>query len=156
MSALKILKYPVDEASLRVVSKAVQQITPELRLQMGDMHQALAESEVKGIGISAPQVGFDFRAFILDTRVYPNGFLEYFINPKLIRKRDNKLSQEGCLSFPGEIITVPRFMDIGVQYLDLQGIKRIRTLSGIHAVAFQHELDHLNGILLEDYRPREA
>jgi len=60
-------------------------------------------------------------------------------------------SEEGCLSFPGLLLKVPRHNNITVGYLDRQGNKRIIELSGVDSRCFQHELDHLNGVCFTEH-----
>jgi len=113
--------------------------------------------EVDGVGISAPQVGVNSRIFILASRPnkrYPNApFMEptAIINPKIVsHSKKTLLDWEGCLSIPGIRALVARFAKIGVEYTNTDGILIKRDFEGFIAKIFQHELDHLNGILFLD------
>jgi len=101
-----------------------------------------------GIGLSANQVGLEWRMFIAN---YRNKF--YAIFDPVISKHsvEKETLEEGCLSIPETFVEVPRYLWITLEGLDQNGKKiKIRT-SGIMARIFQHELDHLNGKLITDY-----
>lgn len=114
--------------------------------------------DVDGVGIAAPQVYKSLRLFIIWSRPnarYPKAPLMdpvAMINPRLIsRSKEKKKSWEGCLSIPGIRALVPRHTKITVEYLDRQGKKIRRALTNdFVARVFQHELDHLNGIVFLD------
>jgi peptide deformylase len=97
-----------------------------------------------GFGLSANQCGFSYRVFVMGSAE------EYvaFFNPKIIgQSEEESLITEGCLSFPMLAIKISRPNLIDVVYQDYNGQKHNTTLSGISAHVFQHELDHLNGIV---------
>ena len=97
-----------------------------------------------GFGLSANQCGFSYRVFVMGSAE------EYvaFFNPKIIGQTDNEsIITEGCLSFPMLALKISRPNLIDVSYQDYTGKEHNVTLSGISAHVFQHELDHLNGIL---------
>ena len=100
--------------------------------------------EKKGYGLSANQCGFRHRVFVMGAKE------EYvaFFNPKItaISKEDCHL-EEGCLSFPLLALHVTRPTEIMVEYQDFNGEKKTAQFSGISARCFQHELDHMNGIV---------
>ena len=95
----------------------------------------------KAIGLSAPQLGILKRVFIIEIK----GELVTCVSPKIISVADGKTQEmfEGCLSFPGTIILTNRPSDIIISDSSKVELK----LEGIDAIAFQHELDHLDGIL---------
>ena len=97
--------------------------------------------KLRCLGIAANQVGFDVRIILLKTQ---RGKFEVFINPELIKGTGHKDSYETCFSAPGCFKTIDRFVTVQVSNNGMP----FRTLSGIKAVAFQHELDHLNGKIL--------
>ncbi|HHP7232248.1 MAG TPA: peptide deformylase [Xenococcaceae cyanobacterium] len=110
-----------------------------------------------GVGIAAPQVSESLRLFIVASR--PN--LRYphapkmqptaMINPKIIAHSEAKIKDwEGCLSVPGLRGLIPRYQAIEVEYFTQEGIVQRRTLTDFVARIFQHELDHLNGIVFLD------
>lgn len=72
------------------------------------------------------------------------------INPKIVESEGEQVGQEGCLSFPGIYINVKRFEKVSVQFLDLEGNLQMQEATGLLSRAVQHELDHLEGVLLVD------
>jgi peptide deformylase len=99
--------------------------------------------ENKGIGLAAPQVGISARLFILNIE---NNKMVCF-NPRILSmSEETDVYEEGCLSFPDEQVLIERPIKIRVTYQNVSGTKRTSTLRGIKARAFQHELDHLNGV----------
>lgn len=110
-----------------------------------------------GVGIAAPQVSESVRAFIVASR--PNARYPYaplmsptlMLNPELIWTSDDmEKDWEGCLSIPGMRARVNRHTSIEVRYLTLTGEEVITRMEGFIARIFQHELDHLNGIVFLD------
>lgn len=111
----------------------------------------------KGVGIAAPQVAQSYRLFILASRptprypyapvMEPTGI----INPKIITHSSETVKDwEGCLSIPGIRGLVPRYQAIEVEYVDTQGHLHHREFTDFIARIFQHELDHLDGIVFLD------
>lgn len=99
---------------------------------------------LNGFGLSANQCGFSHRVFVMGSEE------EYvaFFNPKIIgQSEEESLILEGCLSFPMMALKISRPNLIDVSYQDFNGQEHNVTLSGISAHIFQHELDHLNGII---------
>ena len=105
--------------------------------------------DANGLGLAANQLGFSFRAFAMDTEDYWG----VIYNPEIIEFSDNKTKDfEGCLSLPDKIGLVSRFDWIDVTYeVTPHGMRVTRQFKGLSARVFQHELDHLNGILISDY-----
>jgi peptide deformylase len=101
-----------------------------------------------GIGLSANQCGLPYRVFVVGP---PDGgdVVAYF-NPKIISSSGSQFGPEGCLSFPELFISIERSEEIEVEYQDYQGIVRRQKYTGLTARCFQHELDHLNGIVYTD------
>ena len=98
----------------------------------------------RGYGLSANQCGFRYRVFVMGT----NDEYVAFFNPEIINlsKEENHMI-EGCLSFPLLGLKITRPSEIGVRYQDYTGEWKGATFSGISARCFQHELDHMNGIV---------
>ena len=105
---------------------------------------SLIETMVKnrGIGMAANQAGLPYRVFVMGAEKV--GFACF--NPEIIEAIGDETYEEGCLSFPGLFIKIPRASTIKVRYTDMNGITKEETFSGLTARIFQHELDHLNGI----------
>ena len=102
-----------------------------------------------GLGLAANQLGFSFRAFAMDTEDYWG----VVYNPEIIEFSDSKTKDfEGCLSLPDKIGLVSRFDWVDVIYeVAPHGMRVTRQFKGLSARVFQHELDHLNGIVISDY-----
>lgn len=104
----------------------------------------------KGVGLAAPQIGKNFNLAIIaldmyDLPVFP------IINPKIISKSFKKtMMEEGCLSLPGKFAMVKRPQRIKVKFYDMAGRMHKIKLDGLMAKIFQHEIDHLKGILISD------
>ncbi len=128
----------------------------------GDLQQLIDDLlaltvQSNGVGIAAPQVGIGQRLMIVASRPnarYPDApEMEptAMINPKLLDRSDKIVSGwEGCLSVPGQRGWVPRADEIQVEYWDRRGDRQTTRLQGFIARIFQHELDHLDGILFPD------
>ena len=97
-----------------------------------------------GIGLSANQCAIQERVFVIGTE----HFQMVCINPKIVKKSAEETKRrEGCLSYPGLFLTIPRSNSIDVEYYTEQGELKQLTLNGVTAQCFEHELDHLNGII---------
>lgn len=104
----------------------------------------LAMKHYGGVGLAANQVGWNYRVFVLE------GDIACF-NPRLLSASDIKThDREGCLSFPGMWLRIWRPDRVCVEYTDADGKTHQQEFSGITARCFQHELDHLNGIVYTD------
>jgi len=102
--------------------------------------------EAYGVGLAAPQVGVLLRLFVYDIGDGPHAV----INPKILRASGEELGTEGCLSIPRLQGDVPRATKLTLSYVDENGRKRKETVEGFQARVFQHEIDHLYGILFTD------
>ena len=122
-------------------------VDEELRLVVGEMRRLLFES--RGVGLAAPQVGVPLRLMLVCPSGSP-GDETTVINPELVAVEGNELGEEGCLSFPGLYGQVLRADSIQVRYQDLELRPREMQLDGFVARIFQHELDHLNGVVFID------
>ena len=99
-----------------------------------------------GVGLSANQIGIDERAFAMIRDLEYNDIIVCF-NPRVIKRYDDEVwCEEGCLSFPDEIINIQRPNRIVVKYEDEDKKDHKIKLDGFAARVFQHEFDHLNGI----------
>ncbi|WP_370898083.1 peptide deformylase [Chryseobacterium gossypii] len=113
-------------------------------------------STAGGVGIAAPQVGIN-RKVIWVQRFDKDGHpLEYFINPVIVWKSElQNLGPEGDLSIPEFRDQFYRSKVIQLEYADLKGQKYSEIVEGFTAVIFQHEIDHLSGILISDKKEKE-
>ncbi|MGD9724891.1 MAG: peptide deformylase [Nitrospiraceae bacterium] len=103
----------------------------------------------RGLGLAANQIGIPLKMAVIST---PTRKLAV-VNPRiLVAKGACILVREGCLSLPGKEFMVPRYMSLRVAYNDLTGKLKVLDLVGLDAQVFQHELDHLRGRLISDYK----
>ncbi len=106
--------------------------------------------EAPGVGLAAPQVGLDWRMFVANATGQPEDD-KVFINPRLIEPgRDLADAEEGCLSLPDITATIRRPAEISIEANDLDGESFRLTDNGLAARVWQHEYDHLDGVLILD------
>lgn len=133
------------DAALRKKSTEVEVITEEILEILENMVETM--HDVKGIGLAAPQVGVNKRMFVLDIG---DGKIRKVINPKLEYFGDVIECEEGCLSVPGIYRGVKRPERVVITYLDVNGETVVEDATELLGRAFQHEYDHLDGILYVD------
>jgi len=147
MAVLEIRKYP-DEI-LKKKAEAITDINEDLHRLIDDMVETMYKAN--GVGLAAPQVGVSKRLIVVDTSPREaNQSLIVLINPEISDSEGEILSEEGCLSLPGFITRLKRKEKILVKGLDRKGKEIEVQATGLLARALQHELDHLEGILLVD------
>ncbi len=159
MALLEIVTPESDEETLRTPAAEIKNIKdPELQALIDDMIETLHEAE--GVGLAAPQIGRKIQLAIVET--LPDydeddepieGTRDQYIiiNPKVVwTSRKTTEGIEGCLSIPGYLGEVERYFAIRVTALDRHGRKKRYRLKGWDARIFQHEIDHLNGVLYTD------
>jgi peptide deformylase len=141
---------------LRQIARPVSNITDATFQSLIDSLLETAAS-ANGVGIAAPQVSQSYRLFIVASRPnprYPDAPLmeaTAMIDPKIVARSDEIVKGwEGCLSVPGIRGLVPRYRAIAVEYSDRYGNLQRQELTDFVARIFQHELDHLNGIIFLD------
>lgn len=147
MEELKVitLGHPV----LREKARPVSDINGELRSLIQKMAELMYR--VKGLGLAANQVGVPKRFFIMDiAQKEGKPLLEVYINPEILSTEGETEYEEGCLSIPGYYAKVERYAKLFIRAYDLEGKEFERELTGLHAIAFQHEFDHLEGVLFID------
>ena len=142
MALRKIVK--VGDDILRKTCRPVGDITDRIRTLAEDMIETMHEAE--GVGLAAPQVGVLRRMFVVDIGDGPI----VLINPEILEKDGEQTGEEGCLSLPGKSGTVTRAEHIKIKGLDVDGNEQVYEGEGLLARAFQHEYDHLDGILYTD------
>lgn len=119
------------------------------------MKQSLLSTD-GGVGIAAPQVGINRKVIWVQRFDKPGEPLEYFINPVIVwRSELQNLGPEGDLSIPDFRDQFYRSKVIQLEYVDLKGQKYSEMVEGFTAVIFQHEIDHLFGILISDKKEKE-
>lgn len=144
MSIRLIVKEP-DEV-LHKVAKEVTKITPNVQKLLDDMAETMYDAD--GVGLAAPQIGILKRLIVVD--VGDDHGLIKMINPEIVSSEGEQFGPEGCLSIPGYNGDVRRAETVTVKGLDRDGKEFTVTGSGLFARAFQHEIDHLNGVLFTD------
>ena len=114
--------------------------------------------ELEGVGLAANQIGIPYQILVLDTNTKKydgqegeKGVKMALVNPKIVEKSGEVESTEGCLSFPGVQITIPRAERVKVIAQDLEGKQIEIDTDGFLAIVLQHEIDHLNGIPFINY-----
>lgn len=158
----KIVRYP--EPVLRAKCRPVTKITPDLRTLAADMLETMREAN--GVGLAAPQVAVDVQLAVIDVSHNPDcitfmkidgqevDMVEHMpvvlMNPRLDLGKDKETGEEGCLSFPRLRADIRRSCEVTVTFMNLDGKTVTVETDGLLARAFQHEIDHLNGILFID------
>jgi peptide deformylase len=142
-----ILRYGIDV--LHQPAEAVGELTPDIERLIDDMIQTMYAAP--GIGLAATQVGVALRIFVVDVSVGRNpADLFTFVNPEFVEREGMQLEEEGCLSVPGFNATVARPARAVVKGLNRKGEEQVVEGTGLLARAFQHEMDHLDGLLFVD------
>lgn len=143
-----------DAAEFRILKTPSEDIAyndPLLPLLAKRMYLSMRDPANPGVGIAAPQVGIN-RNIIWVQRFDKAGQpFELYLNPKISwRSKLLRKGMEGCLSVPGERQDVMRHYTVRISYTDLQGKQQEELVEGYTAVIFQHETDHINGMLFID------
>ena len=146
---MNIIRFPDKLLKLQSVA-LVDKVTNVTEATIEEMFKLMYTSN--GIGLSAIQVGYPFRVFIMDTAPLSSKVgKRVFVNPEILEASTELLStQEGCLSFPGIGAVIKRPERIKIKARDINFSEFELDLDGIESVCFQHELDHLNGITIYD------
>lgn len=148
MALLEIKKFGCP--TLRKSCAPVAAVTDDVRQLIDDMFDTMYEAE--GIGLAAPQVGVTDRLLVLDVRPHdPTAEPLVCINPELLWTAGAFTGEEGCLSLPGIAADVTRPAQVRVRALDRDGQAFEMDLDGMSAKALQHEVDHLDGVLVLDH-----
>ena len=145
----------LPDKQLRLVSKAIEAVTPEIRKLADDMFETMYAAP--GIGLAAIQVAQPLRLITMDlAKRDENGETNpqprVFINPEILSSsEDLAVYEEGCLSIPEYYEEVERPAKVRVRFTDLDGKVHEEDAEGLYATCIQHEIDHLNGVLFIDY-----
>jgi peptide deformylase len=147
MAIREILKYP--HPLLKKRSGEVDQIDGELKKLIQDMTETMYDAG--GVGLAAPQVGVSRRVIVVDVSpMDPQQSFFVMINPEIISEEGDVDHEEGCLSVPDCLEKVKRRERVQVRGISPEGRKLEILGEGILAFALQHEIDHLNGVLILD------
>lgn len=143
--ALKIILYP--DPRLKKMSQPVEHFDQHLHDLVVQMFKLMREAH--GVGLAAPQVGQNLRLFVMNASGEA-GDDQVYINPILLDGEGNEEAEEGCLSLPDIRIKVNRSKQITIKAQDLSGTHFEQATTGFIPRVWQHEFDHLNGIMLTD------
>jgi peptide deformylase len=145
---MRIVHYP--HPALRHPARPVSAVTKQLNIQIGDMMEAMYEA--KGLGLAAPQVALPYQLLVMNVSGDPNKkeLEEVFLNPVIVERKGSVEDEEGCLSFPGLYQKVRRAKTIKIQAYNARGQLIEKVVQDLEARAWQHEIDHLNGVLFID------
>jgi peptide deformylase len=162
----KIVIYPAK--ILRKKTEKIEKVDKKLLLGIEDLKKLLRDGD-NAAGLAAPQIGLNKR-FFGSKELVKDGIL-IFINPEIKKEYGEKIYPkiidenkkeehflEGCLSFPGSFGTVKRFLKIDVEWQELKEgrlVTKNKKLNGFEAIVFQHELDHLEGVVFTDHIKRD-
>lgn len=127
-----------DEINVRTQNKEMRKVISELKRTMRKLGLT---------SLSAPAIGYKYRIFCID---FKDTDIQTFINPIITQVKGISLSKETCTSIPGKTYIRPRNNDITVMYIKPTGEIQNRQMIGVAAYVFQHEIDHLDGLLLSD------
>ncbi|MHC1718720.1 MAG: peptide deformylase [Acidaminococcaceae bacterium] len=129
---------------LRQVASKVTRIDKRIKRLLSDMADTMYKAD--GVGLAAPQIGVSVRIVVIDAG---EGIIE-MINPEIISKEGSCVNVEGCLSVPNFDGEVERAKAVRVKYQDRSGKPIVLDATELLAIAVQHEVDHLDGILFID------
>lgn len=142
MARLPVLEYPDPRLAMRC--EPVTDFGPDVAELAANLLDTLYGST--GIALSAPQVG-DLRQVLVMDLSEDHSAPEVYLNPEILARKKPGLVEESCLSVPGIVGNVVRHTQVRLRARDIHGETIEKDLSGMHAVALQHEMDHLDGKL---------
>jgi len=150
-AALRLIRKLGDPA-LRTKALPVARFDRYLRAEARRMGEIMEDAQ--GIGLAATQLGVIHRLLVY--RVEPEGDLQALANPVVVwSSEEQETAEEGCLSIPGVHVEVERPAQVRVEARDLRGRELLVEAAGLEARVIQHEIDHLDGVLILDRIPRE-
>ena len=148
MSLIRRLGDPVLKSRATPVDRFDDSLRKQVSRMAGIMNDAL------GVGLAAPQLGISQRLLIY--RVGPDAPVIALANPELEwASAESEVGEEGCLSIPGVLVDVDRHVYVRVRGLDEEGEQRTVEASGLEARVIQHEMDHLDGVLILERTNRD-
>jgi len=147
MSLLRIHHYP--DPVLKQTAAPVTEFDAGLRRLASDMLETMYAAP--GVGLAAPQVGVSRRLIVLDCSPKDAPLAPLVaINPEIVTREGECCEEEGCLSVPEFYAKVVRSEKVRVRFQELDGTPREIEAEGLWAICFQHEIDHLDGVLFVD------
>ncbi|TWJ18951.1 peptide deformylase [Geobacter argillaceus] len=152
MAVQKILLFP--HPVLKKMARPVTSFDDEIRQLADDLIDTMRAGP-GSVGVAAPQIGASLRVCVVDVsnsklgRENNHGLL-VLVNPEIVAREGAAIMREGCMSVPDYTGEVERATGITLRYLDGDGVTQEIAASGYEAVAIQHEMDHLDGVLFLD------
>ena len=152
MAVRTIRVYP--DPILKQVAEPVEEIDESVVAVVQDLVDTMLDAG-HSVGVAAPQIGVLQRVMVVDVsksklaRDNNHGLLE-MVNPEIIERSGSKMMREGCMSVPDYTGNVTRAEHVVIEFTNRTGQLRVIEASGFEAVAIQHELDHLDGLLFLD------
>lgn len=140
----KLRIYTWPERILSKKCRKVSVVDDKIRKLFDEMRLLMIEGQ--GVGIAANQVGIDLSLAVIE---FEDKIFK-IVNPRILKKEGKAKFLEGCLSFPGLEVEINRAKKIWVSYTNEKGEPVDLELDGVFSIVFQHEIDHINGILLND------
>ena len=153
MAVLPVRIFP--DPVLKGKAAPVERVTPEVAAFIDDLLETMRCSP-GGVGIAAPQVGMLRRIVIVDVSAHRRGSQEQnhglliLLNPEILAMGGKQVVREGCMSVPDYTANVQRAQWVLLDAMDRDGERKIIESIGFEAVAIQHEMDHLDGVLFLD------
>lgn len=146
----------IDNKILRTKSKPVKKIDRGIKKLIADMIETMEPAA--GLGIAAPQVGVNLCIYIARLNFNtPHEMIVPMINAEFLQiSEKTEDNQEGCLSLPNEFGIVRRSKNVTIRYMDERAKIHTLRLDGLNARIMQHEMDHLNGVLIADKMVKET
>ncbi|HEV3001074.1 MAG TPA: peptide deformylase [Solirubrobacteraceae bacterium] len=137
---------------LRTRARPVDRFDPELQAEVERMGRLMTDAV--GVGLAAPQAGVSHRLLVYRTE--PGSPVQALVNPEIEwASREKEWGEEGCLSLPGVHVEVERPVHVRVRAQDARGDRLLVEASGFEARVIQHEVDHLDGVLILDRTTRD-
>lgn len=152
MPVRPVLRYP--DPLLKRAMQPCASIDEAVRNAVADLIDTM-RAHPRCVGLAAPQIGVEARIVVVDTSGHPKAGnadqgLLVLVNPVIAASEGHETAREGCLSLPEITVDVGRAVHIRVHSLDIEGRERSFRTQGFEARAIQHEIDHLDGILILD------
>lgn len=140
---LSLVTGATTEVLLKKTERVKDPLTKEIQTLLPEMVKTMREEN--GIGLAAPQIGLSIRLAVAEVE----GALFYFINPEITSLSQEKIIfEEGCLSLPGAFFPILRSEEVTLRYQNEKGLPKKIRATGLLAIVIQHEIDHLEGILI--------
>lgn len=148
---LSLVTGATTEILLKKTERVKDPLAPEIQALLPEMIKTMHEEN--GVGLAATQIGLSLRLAVAEV----DGEVFYLINPEITSYSQEKIIfEEGCLSLPGEFYPILRSEEVTVRYQNEKGLPKKLRATGLLAIVMQHEVDHLEGVLIVNrYKKQE-